>query len=169
VAVKQLNKGEKWHILHGRPAVLAFGDEGKLEESVALWERLWERTRGVLLPDWIKLRAGTRPPVWRRFDAACLAERDEDESETAWLHRLGFLEPVELAALVASAQRLAAYNADRDPADWKSNYIPPSDEQEFVVNQGLLTSEETEILSRWRDVEFPVPSSEPLSQETFSE
>jgi len=136
------------HICRGESPMRRKGD-ADLKDNGALWSELWELHRDALLPEYVERNPGTRPAVFWKFDAP--EERDENEPEVEYLHRHGLLAPAEIAAITAQARALAAYNVGRHGNDPTSNYLPPHDPEEWAVNQGYLSDEETELLSpaRW--------------------
>ena len=141
---------EIYHIGAGRNLIRTDG-EPDLEDNPTLWRALWERHRGVVMAEHIRIRPGTRPCAWWMFDADGLPDRDDDEPEAEFLHRHDLLDPDELEAIRRKALSLVEYDRARSPVKtaagfYKDHYIPPDDLHRFAAAHGLISEAEAAIL-----------------------
>lgn len=86
-------------------------------------QALWRIHGPKLLKRWIDYRPGTRPWAWHTFDSP--GGRNEGESETAFLHRIGELGADEMEAVTADWRRWLSQQKDHVKAYVKEHGITP--------------------------------------------
>ncbi len=132
------------HIATGR-ALLRVHDEPDLSKTVEIWDALYERNRAAVLAYHVRSSPGTRPRAWWLFDDTA-DDRHDDETETAYLSRIGELQPTEIEAIIAQALRLADHNRARHPDDASSNFVAPSGPVRWACETGLVSEEVSRVL-----------------------
>jgi hypothetical protein len=132
----RLTDTERFYITWGK----AFTGDSPLEQNPELWQALYDRHRPIIIDHWTKTHPGSRPVVWHRFDAAGFPPRRGDESELAWLHRIGVLDESEVQALVS-----AAHEACEQTRLGCRNRVA-GENDEFLRGLGRLSDKDIETL-----------------------
>ena len=144
-----MDANDVYHAQTGRPLIKV--GQPYLEDDPELWREVWEDAADALLADWIGRHPGTRPPAWWEFSAPDIP-RGDDESEPAYLDRLGLIEPPELRGILEKALGLVESNRGRSPKKtaagfYLHHWIPPDDLHRFAAAHGLLSEAEAAILN----------------------
>jgi hypothetical protein len=141
-----MNDEELWELFRGSPPWRRAPGIPCLADEPQLWAQVRELGRDEALAKWIKQSPGSRPDAWYRFDAPGRPPQRLDESEPAWLERIGVLEHVELERLHEEAIELADFDEGRHPDDWRTNFIWPDDGVELLRTLGILSEQIVSIL-----------------------
>jgi hypothetical protein len=157
-----LSDDDHWSICRGTNFIRVPGEK-ELRDTPSLWQRLWTAHRDELLAEWVGRFPGTRPEAYWRFEPIS-RKRKSDETEVAFLDRLGLIDDKEQEAIVERLQSLAEYNRWRWPDKPGHNYIGLEpyqvlgDQFLYAQKHGLLSDEEIEILTRAPRVKLPSES-----------